>query len=203
MMLLSASACLSIFDESIALYHQSDSVDFPLVNPYPKDSLDHSLFEKNWIDTVQWHLEDIMRVPNLSADLFIATKRRIDLSNQARVDKVEAIDDAIYQHLAPQMNPAAPLNSETPAWILDRMSILRLKIWHMGEQVQREDASESHREACRVKWQTLEEQSADLLTCYDQLMEEIKQGVRRYKLYRQMKMYNDASLNPSLYKAPK
>jgi hypothetical protein len=203
MMLLSSLECLTIFDESIALYHQNDSADFPLVNPYPKDSLASALFEKNWIDTVQWHLEDIIRVPDLSPSLFIATKRRIDLSNQARVDKVEAIDDTLYQCLSPKMNLAAPLNSETPAWILDRMSILRLKIWHMGEQVQREDASESHREACRVKWETLEEQSADLLTCFDQLMEEIEQGTRRYKLYRQMKMYNDATLNPSLYKSSK
>jgi hypothetical protein len=202
-MLLSASECLSILDESIELYHLHDSIDYPCVSPYAQDSFSHELFEKNWIDTVQWHLEDIMRVPDLLPEVFIATKRRIDVSNQARVDKVEAIDNAIYHELQGTMDPSAPLNSETPAWILDRLSILRLKIWHMREQAQRAEASESHRSLCHDKWKLLEEQSSDLVHCYDQLLHEIEQGKRQYKLYRQMKMYNDVNLNPALYKAQK
>lgn len=164
------------------------------------DDTDALLYHKNWIDTVQWHLEDIIRNPEINPVEALQLKRRIDKSNQDRTDLVEKIDDyfmAQFKHV--QLLDGARQNSETPAWLLDRMSILMLKIFHMQEQVDRKDASADHKAKCQSKLNVLLEQKADMAKCFDELMDDLQKGVRKMKLYRQMKMYNDASLNPVLY----
>lgn len=198
--MLNADSCYKIFQQSIDQYHIADNVDTPLKNPYPSGSFEHLLFHKNWIDTVQWHLEDIIRLPDINPTEGIAIKRRIDKSNQDRTDIVEKIDDYFlehFNHVAPK--PGTRINSETPAWLLDRMSILMLKIYHMKEQTERSDASADHISRCNVKLSVLMEQKGDMKNAYDELIEDIGKGDRRFKVYRQMKMYNDASLNPALY----
>jgi hypothetical protein len=178
----------------------ADHVDTKPKNPYPTDTFEHLLFYKNWIDTVQWHLEDIIRQPDINPDEGIAIKRRIDKSNQDRTDIVEKIDDyflEFFRNVTPKSG--VRINSETPAWLLDRMSILMLKIYHMKEQTQRKDVSEDHIARCEVKLAVLMEQKHDMKNAYDELIEDIGNGDRRFKVYRQMKMYNDASLNPVLY----
>ncbi len=200
MNILSAAACYAIFEKSIAQYHISDNVDTPIANPFPTNSFEYLLYLKNWIDTVQWHLEDIIRSPAIAPEELVAIKRRIDASNQHRTDVVEQLDDyflSCFQAIQPNAN--ARLNSETPAWLLDRMSILLLKVYHMQEQVERNDTDTEHRARCQAKLQILVEQRADMANCFDELMAEIQTGVRRFKVYRQMKMYNDATLNPILY----
>ncbi len=200
MNILAASACYTIFETSIANYHISDNVDKPIENPYKMGSFEYLLYLKNWIDTVQWHLEDIIRSPAIAPEALVAIKRRIDASNQYRTDVVEQLDDHFLQcfkNIKP--NETARLNSETPAWLLDKMSILLLKVYHMKEQVERADVSDEHREKCSAKLQILLEQRADMGNCFDELMQEIQAGTRRFKVYRQMKMYNDAALNPVLY----
>lgn len=199
-MILNARNCVKIFDTSIEDYHQFDDVNRPEANPYMPHSFESYLYSKNWIDTVQWHLEDIMRIPELEPVIFIETKRRIDRMNQKRVDAVEKLDDIFLDYFQNYLEPAAPINSETPAWILDRLSILRLKIWHMREQTLRTDVPEEHIDQCTVKLNVLTDQNEDLICCYDQLHAEILEGKRKFKLYRQMKMYNDKNLNPQLYK---
>ena len=198
-MILSAR-CYEIFRQSVADYHRHDNVDQPLQNPFPEKSLEALLYLKNWIDTVQWHLEDIIRNPGIDPAEALELKRRIDKSNQHRTDVVEQIDDRIigaFRTVTP--SPDARLNSETPAWLLDRMSILVLKIWHMQEQTERTDADDQHRNKCAARLAVLREQEIDMGRCFDELMEEVAAGTRRIKVYRQMKMYNDASLNPVLY----
>ena len=198
---MNAALCYSIFDESIRDYHRSDHVDAPLVNPHPAGSIEQLLYLKNWIDTVQWHLEDLIRDPHLDPVAGMALKRRIDASNQHRTDTVERIDDwflAYFKEVTPQ--PDARLNSETPAWLVDRMSILTLKIWHMREQTQRTDTAAAHRENCSAKLALLVEQKTDLGQALDELLADMGSGRRRMKVYRQVKMYNDATLNPVLYK---
>lgn len=196
---MNANDCNLIFKQSIADYHQEDNIDFVLQNPYPEHTIEHQLYHKNWIDTVQWHLEDIIRAAGASQEV-LTLKKRIDASNQDRTDKVEKIDDWFMEQLKNvSPNPRAALNSETPAWLLDRMSILQLKIWHMREQTERTDAGEEHRQKCQAKLSVLLEQEKDMATCYDELLTELFHGTRRMKVYRQMKMYNDASLNPALY----
>ena len=164
------------------------------------ESFESLLYSKNWIDTVQWHLEDIIRLPDINPVEGIQIKKRIDKSNQDRTDIVEKIDDYFleqFKTVAPK--PEARINSETPAWLLDRMSILMLKIYHMKEQTERKDVSAEHISKCLVKLNVLMEQKADMQLAFDQMIEDIGQGNRRFKVYRQMKMYNDASLNPMLY----
>lgn len=198
--MLSADQCYSIFQRSIDSYHLKDDVDAPLNNPYPSGSFEALLYLKNWIDTVQWHLEDIIRDPQIDPVKGIAIKRRIDKSNQDRTDTVEKIDDVFleeFRNVKPKAG--ARINSETPAWLLDRMSILMLKIYHMNEQVQRKDASADHIQKCQLKLNILLEQKQDMRTAFDELIEDIQSGDRRFKVYRQMKMYNDTSLNPVLY----
>lgn len=198
--MLSADQCYSIFQRSIDSYHLKDDVDAPLNNPYPSGSFEALLYLKNWIDTVQWHLEDIIRDPQIDPVKGIAIKRRIDKSNQDRTDTVEKIDDVFleeFRNVKPKAG--ARINSETPAWLLDRMSILMLKIYHMNEQVQRKDASADHIQKCQLKLNVLLEQKQDMRTAFDELIEDIQSGDRRFKVYRQMKMYNDTSLNPVLY----
>lgn len=198
--MLNANQCYEIFNRSILDYHKTDSVDAPIQNPYATGSFEALLYHKNWIDTVQWHLEDIIRLPDINPTEALAIKRRIDKSNQDRTDRVEQIDDYFLEAFKNIQAPAhTRINSETPAWLLDRMSILMLKIFHMEEQTKRTDASAEHIAKCQSKLNILLEQKTDMRAAFDELMEDIGKGVRRFKVYRQMKMYNDASLNPMLY----
>lgn len=190
-----------IFIQAIKDYHLTDNVDTPIHNPYDRDSIEYQLYLKCWIDTVQWHYEDIIRDPHIDPVEALALKRRIDHSNQDRTDLVEEIDSYFrqyYSNVTPL--PDARLNTESPAWAVDRLSILALKIYHMQEQVDREDASEEHRQKCRMKLNVLLEQQVDLSTAIDQLLDDIEQGRKYMKVYRQMKMYNDPATNPVLYK---
>ncbi|UBM58525.1 DUF4254 domain-containing protein [Marinilongibacter aquaticus] len=200
MNLLSAKEAIAIFRQSIAEYHLQNHVDANFENPFPSESLAGLLYRKNWIDTVQWHLEDIIRNPEISTETFIATKRRIDSSNQDRTDTVELIDDVFFKAFSGNpVEEEARLNSETPAWLLDRLSILELKIYHFQEQVERTDADEAHRESVSAKLRVLLEQEKDLSICFNELMLDLSTGKKYMKTYRQMKMYNDPTLNPELY----
>jgi hypothetical protein len=191
----------SIFLQAIRDYHLKDNVDTPISNPYDLGSIEHSLYLKCWIDTVQWHLEDIIRAPHIDPVEALALKRRIDRSNQDRTDLVEEIDSyfrSLYSQV--QVLPDARLNTESPAWAVDRLSILGLKIFHMQEQADRQDASPEHRQRCQDKLDVLLEQQRDLSTAIDQLLDDIEAGRKVMKVYRQMKMYNDPATNPVLYK---
>lgn len=190
----------SVFVKSIDDYHTEDSVDAEPKNPYPKDSLEHILYDKNWIDTVQWHLEDLIRDEDITPIVALAIKRRIDKSNQRRTDLVEYLDHWFYIKFQ-NINPAedAKLNTETPAWAIDRLSILALKIYHMSLESQRESASDEHKIKCNQKLQVLLNQKQDLSIAIDQLLKDIENGYVKMKVYKQMKMYNDESLNPILY----
>jgi Protein of unknown function (DUF4254) len=195
---------VKIFQSSIAQYHVNDDVDTEIKNPFEKDSFEHLLFLKNWVDTVQWHLEDIIRSPEISGQEVLAIKRRIDASNQHRTDLVEFIDGWFYNKFnAIEKQADASFNTETPAWAVDRLSILELKIYHMQIEAQRVDASEEHRSACQKKLDVLLTQREDMCTSIMQLLEDIATGKKYMKLYKQMKMYNDESLNPILYNQKK
>ncbi|MCB1326189.1 MAG: DUF4254 domain-containing protein [Spirochaetales bacterium] len=197
---MNAELCARAFSRAIDDYHQHDDVDHAENNPYPDGSPEALLYHKCWIDTVQWHLEDLARDPAASAETMADLKRRIDRSNQRRTDTVEQIDDRfLEQFRGIEPKQEARLNSETPAWLIDRLSILFLKIYHMREQTERADVDEAHRQTCRQKLEVLLEQERDLKRCLDELIEDIQAGRRYMKVYRQMKMYNDASLNPVLY----
>ena len=190
-----------IFRQAIRDYHLKDHVDTPIDNPYKRGTIEYSLYLKCWIDTVQWHLEDIIRDPNINPIEALALKRRIDRSNQDRTDLVEEIDSYFrqqYSDVKPQAD--ARLNTESPAWAIDRLSILALKIWHMKEQTERTDADAEHIQKCQGKLGVLLEQQVDLSTAIDQLLEDIEAGRKYMKVYRQMKMYNDPATNPILYK---
>src|SRR5574344_887887 len=183
-----------IFRQAIQDYPLTDHIDTPIQNPYTRDSIEYSLYLKCWIDTVQWHLEDIIRDPHINPMDALALKRRIDRSNQERTDLVEQID-AYFRQTYSEVKPLenARLNTESPAWAVDRLSILALKIYHMQEQAEREDATEDHRLRCQAKLAVLLEQSADLSKAIDQLLDDISEGSIYMKVYRQMKMYNDPS----------
>ena len=190
-----------IFRQAIADYHLTDNVDTPIRNPYDRSSIEYSLYQKCWIDTVQWHYEDIIRDPHIAPQDALALKRRIDRSNQDRTDLVEDIDSyfrRLYSEVKPL--PDARLNTESPAWAVDRLSILALKIWNMKEQTERTDATDEHRAKCSAKLDVLLEQQADLSLAIDQLLDDIEAGRKYMKVYRQMKMYNDPATNPVLYK---
>jgi len=190
-----------IFNRVIADYHVTDNVDSPIRNPYQKDSIENHLYLKCWIDTVQWHFEDLIRDPHINPVDALALKRRIDKSNQDRTDLVEDIDSWFRSHYSEvKVLPDARLNTESPAWAIDRLSILALKIWHMKEQVERSDADAEHIARCQAKLDVLLEQQRDLSLAIDQLLEDIEAGRIYMKVYRQMKMYNDPTTNPILYK---
>jgi hypothetical protein len=194
----------SVFEQSIRDYHQFDNVDQPINNPFPKEKIEHLLYLKNWIDTVQWHFEDIIRDPNIDPVAALTLKRRIDASNQERTDMVEYIDGYFlqkYAHVAVKND--AKINSESPAWAFDRLSILALKIYHMQEEATREEASQDHRDKCQAKLNILLEQRTDLSTAIEDLLTDIEKGDKFMKVYKQMKMYNDDDLNPFLYKNKK
>lgn len=194
----------AIFNRVIEDYHRYDDVDREPVNPFATGSLDHLLYMKDWVDTVQWHLEDIIRDPQIDPVKALEIKRRIDRSNQVRTDMVEYIDSWLldkYRDVTPL--PTARLNTETPAWAIDRLSILALKIYHMRCETERTDVDEAHRAACRKKLDVLLSQQVDLSRAIEELIEDIEAGRKYMKTYKQMKMYNDPSLNPVLYAAKK
>ncbi|MBD0404186.1 DUF4254 domain-containing protein [Flammeovirga sp. EKP202] len=196
--------CNSIFSQSIEKYHIKDHVDTPIENPFEKEDIQHLLYLKNWIDTVQWHLEDIIRDPNINPDEALKIKRRIDASNQERTDVVEFIDSwFLEKYKDVQPVEGASINTESPAWAIDRLSILALKIYHMQEEVDRESATPEHKAACQTKLNILLEQRVDLSTAIEELINDIAAGKKYMKVYKQMKMYNDPSLNPVLYKEGK
>jgi hypothetical protein len=189
-----------IFNKSIEDYHVLDNIETPINNTYPTDSLERILYAKNWIDTVQWHLEDIIRDENIDPVHALQLKRTIDASNQKRTDLVEYIDSWFldkYKNITPKTD--AKINTETPAWAVDRLSILSLKVYHMSLEAHRESASEEHRTNCKTKLDVLLDQKQDLTTSISQLLTDIENGDVKMKVYKQMKMYNDESLNPILY----
>jgi hypothetical protein len=189
-----------IFEKSIEDYHKWDDVDATIQNPYPEKSIEYYFYLKNWIDTVQWHLEDIIRNPEIDPTKALKIKRIIDKSNQDRTDLVELIDSYFlekYQNIC--SSEKATLNTESPAWAIDRLSILALKIFHMQKEVERHDISENHKKLCLNKLNILLEQRRDLSLAIDQLLEDIEAGKKYMKVYKQMKMYNDPNLNPVLY----
>lgn len=195
-----ADQCYKVLADTTQLYHTTDDVDAVVANPFPEGSIEHTLFAKNWIDAVQWHLEDIIRDENIDPVAALALKRRIDRSNQDRTDMVEELDTYFrekYRDVA--VLPDATINTESPAWALDRLSILALKIYHMQAEVARTDASPAHIAKCQAKLDVLLEQRADLITAINQLLDDIAAGRRYMKVYRQMKMYNDPDTNPVLY----
>lgn len=193
--------CNEIFNQAIRDYHVTDNIDTPINNPYKRETIENRLYLKCWIDTVQWHFEDIIRDPHIDPVEALNLKRRIDRSNQDRTDLVEQIDSYFRQKYTDvQMLPDARLNTESPAWAIDRLSILALKIYHMQEQVERKDVEAEHREKCEAKLNILLEQQIDLSAAIDQLLADIEQGRIYMKVYRQMKMYNDPATNPVLYK---
>ena len=189
-----------IFATSVRDYHRFDSVDTPIENPYPEGSIEHELYLKNWIDTVQWHLEDIIRDPDITPSQGMLIKHRIDASNQDRTDLVEKIDSYFYE-LFSRITPVvgASINTESPAWAIDRLSILHVKLWHMREQVGRADVPQEQHDRCAAKLVVLQEQLHDLTLAIEQLLADYESGRRIMKVYRQMKMYNDPTLNPVLY----
>lgn len=189
-----------IFNRAIETYHRRDDVDQAIENPFEAGSLDHLLYHKCWIDTVQWHLEDIIRNPQIDPAEALLIKRRIDKSNQDRTDMVEYVDSYLldkYKDVTPQAG--ARLNTETPAWAIDRLSILALKVYHMACEAERTDVDDAHRAACRKKLDTLLAQQVDLSNSIEELIGDIESGRKYMKTYKQMKMYNDPALNPVLY----
>ena len=195
-----AQNCNEIFDQTVKLYHVTDDVDAVFNNPFDEGSIEGRLARKNWIDAVQWHLEDIIRDEAIDPVAALALKHRIDRSNQDRTDLVEEIDSYFRQQYAGvTVKDDATINTESPAWAIDRLSILALKIWHMREQTERTDADAAHIAKCQAKLDVLLEQRIDLTTAIDQLLDDIAAGRKFMKVYRQMKMYNDPETNPVLY----
>lgn len=196
---MKAMELYGLFERQVAEYHKTDSVDAELTNPFAEGTMEAVLWEKSWVDTVQWHLEDLVRPDDVDPVYALQLKRRIDRSNQHRTDLVERIDDYFMSQFASvQVQPDAPINTETPGWAVDRLSILALKIYHFAIEANRGD--EAHRQKCQAKLDTLLVQREDLTSAIDALLADLAVGRRRMRLYRQMKMYNDPSLNPMLYK---
>lgn len=194
------SLCNKIFEESMRDYHVTDSVDAEMKNPYELKSIEYYLYLKNWIDTVQWHFEDIIRDPNIEPVSALTLKRRIDKSNQDRTDLVELVDSYFLdKYKDVSILPDATINTESPAWAVDRLSILALKIYHMQQEVDRTDTTKEHHDQCAAKLAVLLQQREDLSTAIDQLLGDIEAGRKYMKVYKQMKMYNDPALNPVLY----
>lgn len=189
-----------LFEDCIKDYHKKDHVDTAIENPFENGSFEHLLYQKSWIDTVQWHLEDIIRDPEIDAETALKIKRRIDSSNQDRTDLVEKIDD-YYLELFKEVKSSetARINTESPAWAIDRLSILALKVFHMELEANRTEIEEGLKQKNTLKFQTLTTQKADLTTSIGHLLEDLENGSRVMKVYRQMKMYNDPELNPVLY----
>lgn len=196
---MKAELCNKIFISVIDQYHINNDVNSSYVNPYNLDTLEYLLFEKCWIDTVQWHLEDLIRNPNIDSNKGLELKHRIDKSNQNRTDIVEKVDDYYFSIFKNTSEKDSKLNTESPGWVVDRLSILNLKIYHMNEQVERKNVTAEHILNCEKKMVVLQNQRIDLSNSFDELLEEYKEGIKKMKVYRQMKMYNDSNLNPELY----
>ena len=197
---MKAELCNKIFISVIDQYHINNDVDSSYVNPYNLDTLDYLLFEKCWIDTVQWHLEDLIRNPNIDSNKGLELKHRIDKSNQNRTDIVERVDDYYFSIFKNTSEKDSKINTESPGWVVDRLSILNLKIYHMNEQLERKNVTAEHILNCEKKMVVLQNQRIDLSNSFDELLEEYKEGIKKMKVYRQMKMYNDSNLNPELYR---
>lgn len=192
--------CIHVFEQATNAYHVTDHVDATIHNPYEVKSIEFYLYLKNWIDAVQWHLEDIIRNPAIAPVEAVAIKRRIDKSNQDRTDLVELIDSFFLdKYKEAKVLPEATINTESPAWAVDRLSILILKIYHMQQEVNRPDADAEHKARCEEKLAVLLEQRKDLSMALNQLLADIEAGRKYMKVYKQMKMYNDPALNPVLY----
>ena len=199
-----AEFAFPIFEESIKLYHIIDDAYQPTQNPYEKGTIEHLLFAKNWVDTVQWHYEDIIRDPNIDPAAALVLKRKIDASNQVRTDMVEYIDSYFLdKYKDVQVKPDAKINTESPAWAIDRLSILALKIYHMNEEATRSSASAEHKAKCQDKLNVLLDQKNDMFISISQLITDFENGDKFMKVYKQMKMYNDDDLNPVLYQNKK
>ncbi|MBS7320021.1 MAG: DUF4254 domain-containing protein [Myroides sp.] len=199
-----AEFAFPIFEQSITDYHKYDDVNQPIENPYEKGSIEHLLYAKNWVDTVQWHYEDIIRDPQIDPVAALVLKRKIDASNQVRTDMVEYIDSYFLdKYKDVQVKADAKINTESPAWAIDRLSILALKIYHMNEEATRKEASEDHRAKCQAKLDVLLDQKNDMFVSISQLITDIENGEKYMKVYKQMKMYNDEELNPVLYQNKK
>jgi hypothetical protein len=196
---MKAELCNKIFISVIDQYHINNDVNSSYVNPYNLDTLEYLLFEKCWIDTVQWHLEDLIRNPNIDSNKGLELKHRIDKSNQNRTDIVEKVDDYYFSIFKNTSEKDSKINTESPGWVVDRLSILNLKIYHMNEQVERKNVTAEHILNCEKKMVVLQNQRIDLSNSFDELLEEYKEGIKKMKVYRQMKMYNDSNLNPELY----
>ena len=196
-----SSLAIKVFEKAVDDYHVYDDINRSATNPYDKKDFEHLLYEKNWIDTVQWHYEDIIRDPDIESNEGMKLKRLIDSSNQNRTEMVEYIDSYflnLYKQTTPKKD--AKVNTESPAWALDRLSILILKIYHMREESLRTDVSDQHKDSCSEKLKILIEQRKDLSDSIDQLLEDLAKGEKKMRVYKQMKMYNDETLNPVLYK---
>ena len=194
----------SVFEQSIVDYHIHNDVNEPVNNPFPKDKIEHLLYAKNWVDTVQWHYEDIIRDPQIDPVAALTLKRKIDASNQVRTDMVEYIDSYFLQKYSDvKVKADAKINTESPAWAFDRLSILALKIYHMNEEATRAEASAEHRAKCQEKLNVLLDQKSDMFSSIDQLLMDFENGDKFMKVYKQMKMYNDEELNPVLYQNKK
>lgn len=192
--------CNKIFDDCVVAYHMSDNIDAPVANPFAEGTQEHTLWEKNLIDARQWHMEDIIRDPEINPVAALELKRRIDRSNQERTDMVEEIDEQLRNKYAGvALRDDATINTETPAWAIDRLSILALKLYHMNAEVMREDADEAHKARCKAKLNVLQQQRIDLSSAIDTLLDDIAAGRKYMKVYKQMKMYNDKDTNPVLY----
>jgi hypothetical protein len=199
-----AEFAFPIFERCINEYHVIDDVYQPALNPYEKGSIEYLLYAKNWVDTVQWHYEDIIRDPQIDPVAALDLKRKIDASNQVRTDMVEYIDSYFLQKYAGvQVKADAKINTESPAWAIDRLSILALKIYHMSEEANRAEATPEHRAKCQEKLNVLLDQKNDMFVSISQLIEDIENGDKYMKVYKQMKMYNDEELNPVLYQNKK
>jgi hypothetical protein len=199
-----AALAFPIFEQCIKTYHVIDDVYQPAQNPYEKGSIEHLLFAKNWVDTVQWHYEDIVRDPNIDPVAALDLKRKIDASNQVRTDMVEYIDSYfLQQYKDVVVKSNAKINTESPAWAIDRLSILALKIYHMNEEATREEASAEHRAKCQEKLNILFDQKSDMFTSINEFLIDLENGDKYMKVYKQMKMYNDEDLNPVLYQNKK
>lgn len=193
-----------VFEQCIKDYHIIDDVYQPTLNPYTKGTIEYLLYAKNWVDTVQWHYEDIIRDPNIDPVAALVLKRKIDASNQVRTDMVEYIDSYFLQkHKDVKVKPDAKINTESPAWAIDRLSILALKIYHMNEEANRNEATAEHRAKCQEKLNVLLDQKTDMIISINDLLTDIENGDKFMKVYKQMKMYNDDDLNPVLYQNKK
>ena len=200
--MITAKHCNNLFDKCIAQYHVLDTVDQPFENPPQKSDIEQLLYHKCWIDSVQWHYEDLIRDPEIDPNEGMALKRLIDASNQRRTDMVEQIDDWFLTEFAGVNDEEnATVNTESPAWVVDRLSILALKIYHMQEQVGRDNVNPDHIQQAKAKLAVLLEQQTDLSNSFDQLLADIGNGRRMMKVYRQMELYNDPATNPVLYKS--